>query len=1003
MPKKSMFKEYFYNVEDYEKKYGKKTILLWQCGSFFEVYGMKDKNDNISGSNIVEFSKILEIVITEKKNFINYKGERKKIIMAGNGTVVPLEKYIPKLNNAGYTVVVWSEVGDDPINGGKERKELGVFSVGTNFDIQTKEITNNIACIWIESFKKSIIQKLPRIFFGCSAIDIYTGKVTLFQYKYEGNKLHEPCVFDELERFMSIYNPQEVIIIHNYKDNKKITDILQFIEYEDIKLHNINLNDETNNKTNQALKCEKQIWQQEILKKIYKMNDFNVFFESYRLKEYSWATQSFIYLINFVEKHNNHLIENLNPPEYDKTDDKVFLATHSLKQLNIISQYHQKSKLSSLETFLNNCYTNMGKRLFHYHILHPNFNEKYLIKEYEIIEYILKQYESLEVIRKNLNTIKDIEKLERKLILNKINPCEIVEIYSNTNTLIEIMNILEKHNILNNYVIDNISDNFIKTCKSLTTFLKKYINFSLAIRILKIKEPINFFKKNIFKHLDTNHKEHIENEQKLQTIQIFLSNILEKKEKKKSIIKSLIKKHETPKSGLWLQATSKRSETLNIYINQLDKKIVKLSYISKYDNEKKEFDFSLENFKCTTTSQNNKKIQCITLNELYDSILQSSHILFEIIEQCYHQFIGEFKKYSNELNQIIKFTGLIDFIMTKSYNAREYNYCKPKIDCDAKKSYFDAKAIRHPLIEHINCDELYQPNDISLGYNNIDGTLLYGTNAVGKSSLIKSIGISVIMAQAGMYVPCSSFVFKPYKIISTRILGNDNFFKGLSSFAVEMSELKTILNIANENTLILGDELCSGTEIKSALSIFAASLLTLYKRKSSYIFATHLHELQRSKNITDIKTMNMKHMRVEYNAKQDKLIYMRDLRDGTGNNMYGLEVCKSLGLKDEFIELANNIRYNLFPNEKTLLDNKQSRYNSKKIKDRCEFCDEMGEELHHLNPQELADNLGNIHHFKKNHKANLVNICKKCHQQITNNKTIHRITKTSNGYELIEQ
>jgi len=130
---------------------------------------------------------------------------------------------------------------------------------------------------------------------------------------------------------------------------------------------------------------------------------------------------------------------------------------------------------------------------------------------------------------------------------------------------------------------------------------------------------------------------------------------------------------------------------------------------------------------------------------------------------------------------------------------------------------------------------------------------------------------------------------------------------------------------------------------------------------------------------------------------------MRDLRDGAGNNMYGLEVCKSLGLKDEFIELANNIRYNLFPNEKTLLDNKQSRYNSKKIKDRCEFCDEMGEELHHLNPQELADNLGNIHHFKKNHKANLVNICKKCHQQITNNKTIHRITKTSNGYELIEQ
>ena len=1002
MPKKLMINYYFDHLRKYEKIYGENTILLWQCGSFYEIYGLKDKNDCIKESKIVEYSKILDMTIAFKKSFLLHNGERKKVMMAGYGTVVPLEKYIPKLNNAGYTVVVWSEIGDDPINGGKERKEMGVFSVGTNFDIETKQITNNIACIWIESFKKSIIQSLPRIFFGCSTIDIYTGKVTLFQYKYEANKLHEPCVFDELERFMSIYNPREIIVIHNYENNKKITEILQFIDYNNVKLHNINLNDVDNNKTIQALKCEKQIWQQEILKKYYVIPDFNVFFESYRLKEYSWATQSFIYLINFVEKHNNHLVENLKPPEYDKTDDKVFLATHSLKQLNIISQIHKKSKLSSLESFLNNCSTNMGKRLFHYHILHPNFNEIYLMKEYDIIEYILNHYQSFEIIKKKLNTIKDIEKLERKLILNKINPNEIVEIYSNTKTLIEIIEIIEKHSILNNYIIDNISENFINTCKKLTSFLKKYINISTASSIVKVKEPINFFKKNIFKHLDSIHMEHIENEQKLNAIQKYLSNILEKKEKKKTKVKSLIKKHETPKSGLWLQATSKRSEVLKIYVNGMTNKKIRLSYLSKYDKKEKQFDFSLESFKTTTTSQNNKKIQCITLNELYDSILQSSHILFEVIEQCYNQFINEFKGYSNELNIIIKFTGLVDFIMAKSNNAREYNYCKPIIDCNAEKSYFDAKSIRHPLIEHINCDELYQPNDISLG-NNIDGTLLYGTNAVGKSSLIKSIGMAVIMAQAGMYVPCKSFIFKPYKIISTRILGNDNFFKGLSSFAVEMSELKTILNIANKDTLVLGDELCSGTEIKSALSIFAASLLMLYEKKSSYIFATHLHELQRSEKIKTIKTMNMKHMRVEYNAEEDKLIYMRDLRDGPGNNMYGLEVCKSLGLKDTFIELANDIRYNLFPNEKTLLNNKQSRYNSKKIKNKCEFCDDKGEEIHHLNPQELADNLGNILHFKKNHKANLVNICKKCHLKITNKKIIHRITKTSYGYELIEQ
>ena len=996
-----MIKDYFENLKKYEKKYGEKTILLWQCGSFYEVYGLKDKNEFISCSKIVEFARILEIVIAEKKNTLTINGEKKQVVMAGNGTIVPLEKYVPKLNKAGYTVVVWNEIGDDPIHGGKERVEMGVFSVGTNFDIETKKLTNNIACIWIETFKKSIIQKVPRIFFGCSTIDIYTGKVTLYQYKYQANKLHEPCVFDELERFMSIYNPCELIVIHNYNENKKITEILQFIDFQDIKTHIINLNDKTNDKTEKALKCEKQIWQQEILKKFYKVSEFNVFMESYRLKEYCWATQSLVYLLNFVEKHNNHLVEKLHPPEYDKTDDKVFLATHSLKQLNIIAQ-NQKSQLSSLERFLNRCLTNMGKRMFHYHILHPNFNEEYLSNEYNITEYILNNYDSLEIIRKKLHLVKDIEKLERKIILNKITPCEISEIYKNTKSLIEIMEIIENHDILKNYICNNVCDTFIKTCKKLTKFLNKYINFSIASKIIKIKEPVNFFKKNNYKHLDKIHMEHIENEQKLKAIQYFLSSILEKNEKKKSTVKSLIKIHETPKSGLWLQATSKRSEVLKLYIASMKTNTISLSYISNYDKEEKSFDLNLDNFKCVKTTQSNKKLQCITLNQLYDSILQSSNILFEIIEQCYNEFIGNLKNFSKEINTIVKFTGLIDFIITKGFIAREFNYCKPIIDTNANKSFLNAKALRHPLIEQINTDEIYCPNDISLG-DHMNGTLLYGTNAVGKSSLIKSIGMAVIMAQAGMYVPCSVFIYKPYHVISTRILGNDNFFKGLSSFAVEMSELKTILNIANKNTLVLGDELCSGTEIKSALSIFAASLLMLSEKESSYIFATHLHELQRCEKIKKIKTLNMKHMRVEYNVEQDKLIYMRDLRDGPGNNMYGLEVCKSLGLKSEFIEIANNIRYNLFPEEKTLLENKQSKYNSKKIKNKCEFCDNIGEDIHHLNPQEFADDLGNIGFFKKNHKANLVNICKKCHKTITNNKTIHRITKTSYGYELIEQ
>ena len=99
------------------------------------------------------------------------------------------------------------------------------------------------------------------------------------------------------------------------------------------------------------------------------------------------------------------------------------------------------------------------------------------------------------------------------------------------------------------------------------------------------------------------------------------------------------------------------------------------------------------------------------------------------------------------------------------------------------------------------------------------------------------------MAQSGMFVACDSMEFYPYKSLFTRILGNDNIFKGLSTFAVEMSELRGILLRANKNSLVLGDELCSGTETNSALRIVYAGLSMLSQKYCSFVFTSHLHQL----------------------------------------------------------------------------------------------------------------------------------------------------------------
>ena len=85
------------------------------------------------------------------------------------------------------------------------------------------------------------------------------------------------------------------------------------------------------------------------------------------------------------------------------------------------------------------------------------------------------------------------------------------------------------------------------------------------------------------------------------------------------------------------------------------------------------------------------------------------------------------------------------------------------------------------------------------------------------------------------------------------------------------------------------------------------------------------------------------------------------------------------------------------------LKSKKSKYNAKKLKGECEFCKEEGVDIHHLEPQEKADVNNYIKSFHKNHPANLTNICKKCHNKYTKNKTIHRKTKTTEGYKLVPQ
>jgi DNA mismatch repair protein MutS len=238
--------------------------------------------------------------------------------------------------------------------------------------------------------------------------------------------------------------------------------------------------------------------------------------------------------------------------------------------------------------------------------------------------------------------------------------------------------------------------------------------------------------------------------------------------------------------------------------------------------------------------------------------------------------------------------------------------------------------------------------------------------------------------------------------VFTRILGNDNLFKGLSTFAVEMTELRTILTQADENSLVLGDELCSGTESDSALSIFTAGLEILNKRESTFLFATHFHEIVNYTEIKAMTNMRMMHMAVYYNKETRVLVYDRKLREGSGDSMYGLEVCKSLNLPADFLQRAHDIRTKYHPEQQSLLALTPSHFNAQKLVGNCEICKtHKASEVHHLQHQKKAkETNAYIQTFHKNHVANLLNICEGCHKAIHQTGAEHKVVKTTAGYIL---
>jgi DNA mismatch repair protein MutS len=948
-----MIEDYLEYTKIYKEKYGDKCVVLMQVGSFFELYTIYPNSD-ISPNNDVYFIAELCGIQTSRKNKTVAEISIANPVMAGF-PLASLPKFRDKILSSNYTIVLVEQVSDPP---NPVRKVTDIISPGTNVNIVNKR-SNYIMVVYYEVIEGYIIA-------GISGIDLSTGKT--FVYEVSSTKDDPEFANDEVFRYISTYNPSELIIISEAIGDDYKKRILKNLNINNIRVHykwdkyehlsffsNINK-------------------QRDILEKVFVVKKgFLSIIEILNLERYNNARFSLCCLLEFAYEHNSDIVKGLEEaPEVFEMNKNMTIEFNSAIQLNVLGLYPGDQPLIEI---LNRCSTAFGYRTFKERLLQPMIDVQAINRTYDDVDALLIDSKYL-IARKHLAAIMDLERLKRKMKTHRMAPHDWVSFNDALLSTKEIRNMLEFPDI-SIADIDSIISQYIDIID-----LEEAGKYNLT-NLQDKSNCINFFKKGVFLDIDAlfdkyNKSYDIINASCEKITQIGDNDT------------TMCKVENNNRDGYYLTITKKRYETAlktkRDMMNSFEKKLLSSSSTT----------YKLTNAAIVKESNN---------------IAEYSQQISQLVLSHYKEFVIKFIDSTvDTFDLIIKYLIRVDIASNSAKNAYDYRYVRPVIDCDATagesydgSSFIEAVDMRHPIIERIQDDFQYVGNNISLNKN---GILLYGINASGKSSFMKAVGLNIIMAQAGMFVSASSFKYFPYHSIFTRISGLDNIYKGMSSFTVEMTELRNILKRCNKYSLVIGDEICCGTESISAISIVASGIDTLIQKGASFIFASHLHELTKLKTIkSNISSSKLfvKHIRITFD-ENNNIIYDRIIQDGQGSNTYGIEVCRSLDMPIDFMKNAELNRKEVEGINSNIINKKSSRYNSKIVIDMCDICNKnKADETHHIIYQHTADKDGFINNaFHKNAKHNLVAICKECHHKEHSGKIkIECWVSSSKGRRLI--
>lgn len=954
MTSPSVISEYFSYVRDFRKEYGDDVVVLMQIGSFYEILGTD--TDVMSG-----VAEVLNVVLTKKNKTIP-EVSPKNPLMCGF-PVVSLNKYLGVLIDNGYTVAQIDQTNS--ASKVTQRTVTRVYSKSCppmDLDGKHHMLGNCVVGVYLEqgTTGKNVAGAL-------CAIDTAHGNVHVFETTGEHSQ-----VLEDMYPFLHSFTCNEVIVLtpDEQLDPAKSTvdalDIACSVHIRRIREDFLSVK-----------------FQNEFLARVYPQVEeccFMAPLEILNLERLPCSAACLLAVLDFLHNHNPSLLKNIERPVVLSKDDCLRLESNTLHQLHVLAHPSTKrSKYDSLFSMLDNTKTAIGKRELKQRLTQPfveacDMQERYALSE----EYLAVAPNVKQGVSDILSRIRDFERLHRKLLTDTLKPSDLYVLHVCYSNVMDLVTALQGTPLQD--LLTQQNKQALKECIATleTSFDVSALSGALVADVDAPGAVMSFVRKGVHETIDS------------------LCVALEGANREiAGIARDLALLARLDGTAI---KTATSAEGVHLFTTSIRGKAVEIALAKRGGEGDSGYVFK--------TSKAGTRITSPRIDQLSGTVVLKTEALHTQQHLFFQEIVTNIGKTYRTLFDALKtFVALVDITQCNVKNAEQYKYCRPEVSPNSEddRSFVHVHALRHPVIERIS-DVPYVPNDVFFGNGNETGMILYGLNAGGKSSLLRSVGLAVVMAQAGLYVPATSMQFSPYDNVVSQVDLHDNLWKGQSSFVSEMIGLRNILKRSGRRTLVLADEVCKGSEVTSATAIFTAVAKVLSEKGATFMFTTHLHDV--AELVQDVDGIRVCHLSVDVDRGGD-ITFERTLKDGPCDKLYGLEVARAIDIDRTFVDEAFTIR-NRLNGDLDRFSGKTSKYNAKKILRACQVCGhapktkrEIPLDVHHIKFQCHADAQGYIGHTYKHAKSNLVTLCKECHQDAHSGLlTIDGYVQTTKGVKL---